>query len=124
MSQPNTGSLLWCGQSAAMHASVTSVSTQYHQVRLAQVTDPRGASGGKWDCFASYRLALVHPTNEAKTIARDSWHRFSGAVMGNSMQNHIAPPWHIAGEACRLSVLGFVAVKALTGTSHDPVLYP
>ncbi len=45
----------------------------------AQVTDPRGASGGKWDCFASYRLALVHPTNDAKTIARDSWHRFSGA---------------------------------------------
>lgn len=45
---------------------------------LPQVTDPRGASNGKWDCFASYRLALVHPSSEAKTIARDSWHRFSG----------------------------------------------
>lgn len=43
-----------------------------------QVTDPRGASNGKWDCFASYRLALVHPSSESKTIARDSWHRFSG----------------------------------------------
>jgi hypothetical protein len=43
-----------------------------------QVTDPRGASNGKWDCFASYRLALVHPSSEPKTIARDSWHRFSG----------------------------------------------
>lgn len=43
------------------------------------MTDPRGASSnGKWDCFASYRLALVHPASEAKTIARDSWHRFSG----------------------------------------------
>ena len=47
----------------------------------AQVTDPRGASSGKWDCFASYRLALVHPTLEAKTISRDSWHRFSGVPL-------------------------------------------
>ena len=63
----------------------------------AQVTDPRGASGGKWDCFASYRLALVHPTNDAKTIARDSWHRFSGAAMSRrpspccTLVNHVLP---------------------------------
>ena len=54
------------------------------RLSLLQVTDPRGASSGKWDCFASYRLALVHPSNEAKTIARDSWHRFSGAPSPHS----------------------------------------
>ena len=42
-----------------------------------QVTDPKAS---RWDCFASYRLAVVHQADEAKSIARDSWHRFSSRV--------------------------------------------
>ena len=42
-----------------------------------QVTDPKAS---RWDCFASYRLAVVHQGEEAKSIARDSWHRFSSRV--------------------------------------------
>ena len=43
-----------------------------------QVTDPRGSSSSKWDCFASYRLCVVNQRDEGKSIQRDSWHRFSG----------------------------------------------
>lgn len=43
-----------------------------------QVTDPRGSSSSKWDCFASYRLCVVNQRDETKSIQRDSWHRFSG----------------------------------------------
>ncbi|KHN07063.1 Ubiquitin carboxyl-terminal hydrolase 12 [Glycine soja] len=39
--------------------------------------DPRGTSSSKWDCFASYRLAIVNLADDSKTIHRDSWHRFS-----------------------------------------------
>lgn len=42
-----------------------------------QISDPRGGSGGKWDCFASYRLAVVNQSDETKSLPRDSWHRFS-----------------------------------------------
>ncbi len=42
-----------------------------------QISDPRGGSGGKWDCFASYRLAVVNQSDESKGLPRDSWHRFS-----------------------------------------------
>lgn len=42
-----------------------------------QIVDPRGTSSSKWDCFASYRLAIVNVTDDSKTIHRDSWHRFS-----------------------------------------------
>lgn len=42
-----------------------------------QVTDPKSS---RWDCFASYRLAVVHQAEEAKSIARESWHRFSSRV--------------------------------------------
>ncbi|BBN19328.1 hypothetical protein MPTK1_8g09710 [Marchantia polymorpha subsp. ruderalis] len=42
-----------------------------------QVTDPRGSSSSKWDCFASYRLCVVNQRDEGKSIQRDSWHRFS-----------------------------------------------
>ncbi|CAM8949502.1 unnamed protein product [Rhodiola kirilowii] len=42
-----------------------------------QILDPRGTSSSKWDCFASYRLAIVNVNDETKTIHRDSWHRFS-----------------------------------------------
>ncbi|CAL0305721.1 unnamed protein product [Lupinus luteus] len=42
-----------------------------------QIMDPRGTSSAKWDCFASYRLAIVNVADDSKTIHRDSWHRFS-----------------------------------------------
>jgi len=42
-----------------------------------QVTDPKSS---RWDCFASYRLAVVHASDETKSIARESWHRFSSRV--------------------------------------------
>ncbi|KAH0989546.1 hypothetical protein GBA52_001029 [Prunus armeniaca] len=42
-----------------------------------QIMDPRGTSSSKWDCFASYRLAIVNLADDSKTIHRDSWHRFS-----------------------------------------------
>ncbi|KAI4337302.1 hypothetical protein L6164_015735 [Bauhinia variegata] len=42
-----------------------------------QIMDPRGTSSSKWDCFASYRLAIVNMADDSKTIHRDSWHRFS-----------------------------------------------
>jgi hypothetical protein len=42
-----------------------------------QIMDPRGTSSSKWDCFASYRLSIVNPLDDSKTIHRDSWHRFS-----------------------------------------------
>eukprot|EP00976_Prorocentrum_cordatum_P080227 1183895-Prorocentrum_minimum.AAC.4 len=41
-----------------------------------QVTDP--CASAKWDCFASYRLSVVNQRDDSKSIARDSWHRFSG----------------------------------------------
>lgn len=42
-----------------------------------QIMDPRGTSSSKWDCFASYRLTVVNPNDNSKSIHRDSWHRFS-----------------------------------------------
>ncbi|RRT80257.1 hypothetical protein B296_00023607 [Ensete ventricosum] len=46
-----------------------------------QIVDPRGSSsssgGNKWDCFASYRLSISNHLDDAKSVARDSWHRFS-----------------------------------------------
>ncbi|KAM7256152.1 hypothetical protein ACFE04_011893 [Oxalis oulophora] len=42
-----------------------------------QIMDPRGTSSSKWDCFASYRLAIVNLADDTKTIHRESWHRFS-----------------------------------------------
>ena len=40
-----------------------------------QVTDPKNAP--KWDCFAAHRLSIRHAGDEASSLARDSWHRFS-----------------------------------------------
>ncbi|VAI58444.1 unnamed protein product [Triticum turgidum subsp. durum] len=52
-----------------------------------QVLDPKTPSSSssstttttssKWDCFLSYRLSVVHPSDNSKSLARDSWHRFS-----------------------------------------------
>ncbi|KAG9128959.1 hypothetical protein Leryth_014735 [Lithospermum erythrorhizon] len=41
-----------------------------------QIMDPRNNSS-KWDCFASYRLAIENPNDSSKSVHRDSWHRFS-----------------------------------------------
>ncbi|KAL6013438.1 hypothetical protein ACLOJK_003936 [Asimina triloba] len=53
----------------------------YFSVYL-QIIDPRTASSAsssssKWDCFASYRLSILNHADDAKSIHRDSWHRFS-----------------------------------------------
>lgn len=42
-----------------------------------QIMDPRNTASSKWDCFASYRLAIVNLSDSGKTVHRDSWHRFS-----------------------------------------------
>ncbi|KAJ6834290.1 uncharacterized protein M6B38_335460 [Iris pallida] len=51
----------------------------YSSVYL-QIVDPRGpssSSSSRWDCFASYRLSVLHPSDDSKSLSRDSWHRFS-----------------------------------------------
>ncbi|CAK9145468.1 unnamed protein product, partial [Ilex paraguariensis] len=42
-----------------------------------QIMDPRNTTSSKWDCFASYRLAVENVSDSSKSIHRDSWHRFS-----------------------------------------------
>ncbi|XP_078444024.1 TRAF-like family protein [Wolffia australiana] len=45
-----------------------------------QIVDPRSgssSSSSRWDCFASYRLSIANLADEAKSVHRDSWHRFS-----------------------------------------------
>jgi hypothetical protein len=41
-----------------------------------QISDP-GSSSSKWDCFASYQLAVRNLADDTKSVRRDSWHRFS-----------------------------------------------
>ena len=33
-----------------------------------QIMDPRGTSSSKWDCFATYRLSIVNPLDDSKTV--------------------------------------------------------
>ncbi|GFQ00460.1 ubiquitin carboxyl-terminal hydrolase 13 [Phtheirospermum japonicum] len=42
-----------------------------------QIMDPRNTASSKWDCFASYRLAIDNLSDPSKSVHRDSWHRFS-----------------------------------------------
>ncbi|KAL2236216.1 UNVERIFIED_CONTAM: hypothetical protein Sindi_1353800 [Sesamum indicum] len=42
-----------------------------------QIMDPRNTASSKWDCFASYRLAIENLSDASKSVHRDSWHRFS-----------------------------------------------
>ncbi|KAL3650691.1 hypothetical protein CASFOL_007094 [Castilleja foliolosa] len=42
-----------------------------------QIMDPRNTASSKWDCFASYRLAIDNFSDPSKSVHRDSWHRFS-----------------------------------------------
>ncbi|XP_057799974.1 uncharacterized protein LOC131015563 [Salvia miltiorrhiza] len=42
-----------------------------------QIMDPRNTASSKWDCFASYRLAIDNLSDSSKSVHRDSWHRFS-----------------------------------------------
>ncbi|KAL0327413.1 UNVERIFIED_CONTAM: hypothetical protein Sangu_1819300 [Sesamum angustifolium] len=41
-----------------------------------QIMDPRNTASSKWDCFASYRLAIENLSDASKSVHRDSWHRF------------------------------------------------
>ena len=47
-----------------------------------QIMDPRGTSSLKWDCFASYCLAITNVHDDSKTIHHDSWHRFEVVGFG------------------------------------------
>ncbi|KAJ3679504.1 hypothetical protein LUZ60_017515 [Juncus effusus] len=47
-----------------------------HLSLYLQLVDPT-SSKSPFDRFASYRLTLHHPTDAAKSVLRDSWHRFS-----------------------------------------------
>ncbi|KAL8496954.1 hypothetical protein ACS0TY_020584 [Phlomoides rotata] len=42
-----------------------------------QIMDPRNTASSRWDCFASYRLAIDNLLDPSKSVHRDSWHRFS-----------------------------------------------
>ena len=44
-----------------------------------QLQDPNSSSSNRWDCFASYKLAVLNqaaPGRDAD-LSRESWHRFS-----------------------------------------------
>jgi hypothetical protein len=47
----------------------------YSQVNAP--THTTAARRGNWECFVSYKLSVVHPTDPSKCVTRDSWHRFS-----------------------------------------------
>ncbi len=34
-------------------------------------------SNHRWECFASYTLAVLNATDHGADLARESWHRFS-----------------------------------------------
>lgn len=42
-----------------------------------QLQDPNSAGSNKWDCFASYKLAIVNHLSRDLDLSRESWHRFS-----------------------------------------------
>ncbi|XP_072971433.1 uncharacterized protein [Typha angustifolia] len=46
-----------------------------------QIVDPKSgsssSSSSRWDRFASYRLAVSNHLDDSKSVARESWHRFS-----------------------------------------------
>lgn len=52
-----------------------------------QIMDPRGTSSSKWDCFASYCLAIVNVADDSKTIYLNSWHCFSSKKKSNGWCN-------------------------------------
>jgi len=53
--------------------------------------DPRGTSSSKWDCFASYRLSIVHPLDDSKTIHRTVIHGIGFPVRKNHRVGVILP---------------------------------
>ena len=42
-----------------------------------QLQDPNLISNHRWDCFASYTLAVLNSTDRGADLSRESWHRFS-----------------------------------------------
>ena len=42
-----------------------------------QLQDPNLISNHRWDCFASYTLAVLNPADRGADLSRESWHRFS-----------------------------------------------
>ena len=42
-----------------------------------QLQDPNLISNHRWDCFASYTLAVLNSADRGADLSRESWHRFS-----------------------------------------------
>lgn len=42
-----------------------------------QLQDPNLISNHRWDCFASYTLAVLNCADRGSDLSRESWHRFS-----------------------------------------------
>ncbi len=42
-----------------------------------QLQDPNLISNHRWDCFASYTLAVLNSADGGADLSRESWHRFS-----------------------------------------------
>ncbi|XP_024360999.1 uncharacterized protein [Physcomitrium patens] len=82
-----------------------------------QVTDPRGSSSSKWDCFASYRLCVVNQKDETKSIQRDSWHRFSGKKKSHGWCDFTPSSTVLDGKG------GFVVNEAVLITAEILVLH-
>ena len=59
-----------------------------------QVTDPKNAQ--KWDCFAAHRLSIRHSSDSTKSLARDSWHRFSAKKKSHGWCVHPCCSYHHA----------------------------
>ncbi|CAM6084873.1 unnamed protein product [Calypogeia fissa] len=82
-----------------------------------QVTDPRGSSSSKWDCFASYRLCVVNQRDEGKSIQRDSWHRFSSKKKSHGWCDFTPSSTVLDSKA------GFVVNEAVLITAEILVLH-
>ena len=86
-----------------------------HLSLYVQVSDPR-VPNGRWDCFASYRLAVQHAREPAtKSVARDSWHRFSGKKRSHG--------WCDFAPLTALAAPGFCVDDALVITAEIMVLH-
>lgn len=59
-----------------MHVGDTQALPGYVSFYL-QLQDPNSAGSNKWDCFASYKLAVVNNLSRDLDLSRESWHRFS-----------------------------------------------
>ena len=85
-----------------------------------QVTDPKNAP--KWDCFASHKLSIVHQTDEARSVCRDSWHRFSAKKKSHGWCE-FAPVSTILDPRQGLSVNDTVVVTAEVSVLSEAVSF-